>query len=259
MQLQFNTDLAKNYHNASQVARILTEDWMGEQMYCPRCGYERLEHFPNNRAVADFFCPKCNHQYELKSKQGSISDKIPDGAYDTMIARILSRQNPDFFFMHYDINRLCVRELLLIPKHFFVPGIIEKRKALSPTARRAGWIGCNIILKEIPRQGRIQIVKDGKAIARDIVMRQLAQSNLLAQDNLESRGWLLDALLCMEQLPNVFSLSEMYRFVEFLSKRHPNNNHIKAKIRQQMQKLRDKGYVNFLGKGLYQKTAEETI
>ena len=42
----------------------------------------------------------------------------------------------------------------MVPKHFFVPDIIEKRKPLAETARRAGWIGCNIVLKNIPNEGR---------------------------------------------------------------------------------------------------------
>jgi len=42
-----------------------------------------------------------------------------------------------------------VSNFLVVPKYFFVPGVIEKRKPLSATARRAGWIGCNIVLKSI--------------------------------------------------------------------------------------------------------------
>ena len=40
--------------------------------------------------------------------------------------------------------------------------IVEKRKPLSPTARRAGWVGCNILISKIPKQGIIEIVKNGK-------------------------------------------------------------------------------------------------
>jgi len=33
--------------------------------------------------------------------------------------------------------------------------------------------------------------------------------------------------------------------------KHPDNHHIKAKIRQQLQFLRDKGYLQFFGSGKY--------
>ena len=48
----------------------------------------------------------------------------------------------------------------MVTKHFFVPEIIEKRKPLTGTARRAGWVGCNIVLKDVHDEGRIYIVKD---------------------------------------------------------------------------------------------------
>lgn len=50
-----------------------------------------LSQFENNRPVADFYCPGCGNEYELKSKNGILGNKITDGAYDTMIARITIR------------------------------------------------------------------------------------------------------------------------------------------------------------------------
>lgn len=48
-----------------------------------------------------------------------------------------------------------------------------------------------------------------------------------------------------------FTLPEMYSFEEELKRIHPRNKHIKPKIRQQLQILRDKGILEFLGKGKY--------
>lgn len=61
--------------------------------------------------------------------------------------------------MNYNKQDLHVKDFLMVPKYFFSPEIIEKRKPLSDTARRAGWVGCNIVLKQIPEEGRIFIVK----------------------------------------------------------------------------------------------------
>ena len=87
-----------------------------------------------------------------------MGHKITDGAYGTMIERITSNNNPDFFFMSYSKAELKVRDFILIPKHFFVPDIIEKRAPLAPTARRAGWTGCNILINKV----FIEFLGDGK-------------------------------------------------------------------------------------------------
>lgn len=72
--------------------------------------------------------------------------------------------------------------------------------------------------------------------------------------NIESRGWLLDVLNCINEINKTdFELSEVYRFTEVLQNKHINNNHIEAKIRQQLQILRDKGYIEFLERGHYRK------
>ena len=88
MNLNFDSDIAERYHSGAQIARVLTENWVCQNMYCPRCGNSHIEHFQNNRPVADFFCPSCNNEYELKSKNGNLGHKINDGAYSTMIERI---------------------------------------------------------------------------------------------------------------------------------------------------------------------------
>jgi hypothetical protein len=46
--------------------------------------------------------------------------------------------------------------------------VIEKRKPLAPTARRAGWTGCNILLRDIPEAGKIFVVRDGAPLPKDI-------------------------------------------------------------------------------------------
>lgn len=254
MNLKFDTSLIKEYHSNSQKARILTENWIKQNMYCPRCGNLRLEQFNNNRPVADFYCPNCGNEYELKSKNGSLSLKINDGAYKTMLERITGNQNPDFFFMGYSTSDYSVKNLILVPKYFFVPDIIEKRKPLAPTARRAGWVGCNIIIGKIPQQGRIPIISDGIADDIHTVIQKVNTSKTLETKDLNSRGWLMDILTCINNITTpVFSLEDVYSFEEELQSRHPNNHNIRPKIRQQLQFLRDKGVIEFLGAGHYQK------
>ena len=73
--------------------------------------------------------------------------------------------------MNYDVKSLSVVNLLIVPKHFFVQDIIEERKPLAATARRAGWIGSKIRLDRVPEAGRFHIVKSGVVRPKDWSLR----------------------------------------------------------------------------------------
>ena len=45
----------------------------------------------------------------------------------------------------------------------------------------------------------------------------------------------------------------MYAFASNLQLKHPENKHVKDKIRQQLQVLRDKGMIEFVSRGHYRK------
>lgn len=257
MNINFDSSVIEGYHSKSQIARVLTEDWVRHNMYCPRCGNKHVQKFENNRPVADFFCTLCNSQFELKSKNGNIDKKISGGAYSTMIDRITSNSNPDFLFMNYSMDKLNINDFIFIPKHFFVPDIIEKRTPLSPTARRAGWIGCNILINKIPEQGKIPIISNGNVLEYSVVISKIKESCKLAVRDVNKRRWLLDILNCVNSTSNkIFELKDIYRFDSILKYKYPNNNNIHAKIRQQLQILRDRGIINFLGNGKYIKHSE---
>jgi len=255
LNIQLDRNLSEKYNSKSQRVRVITENWMFRNMYCPRCGFARIEQFKNNKPVADFFCSNCDNEYELKSKSGKLGNKITDGAYGTMIERIISNNNPDFFFLTYSEKEHKVNDLILILKHFFVPDIIEKRNPLSSNARRAGWVGCNILIDEIPEQGRISIISRGEISDSETVVSKVNRGSSLEVGNINSRGWLMDILNCVNRIQSqVFTLKEVYAFEEELKIKHPDNNNIKPKIRQQLQFLRDKGFLEFLGSGRYRKT-----
>jgi len=57
---------------------------------------------------------------------------------------------------------------------------------------------------------------------------------------------------CIEQLHQQrFTIDQVYCFEDELQRVYPNNRHIREKIRQQLQVLRDKGYLEFSGRGIY--------
>ena len=150
-------DIATQYKSNSQKVRVMTESWAWKHIFCPNC-WNEISHYDNNKPVADFFCDNCKEDYELKSWK-SIGNKINDWAYTTMINRLLSSQNPNFFFLNYSSN-LEIKNFMVIPKHFFIPEIIEKRKPLSASAKRFWWIGCNVLLSWIPESWKIFYIKN---------------------------------------------------------------------------------------------------
>lgn len=254
LNLQMDERNGEQYKSKSQKIRAITETWAESNMFCPYCGNQYIFHFENNRPVADFFCPSCREEYELKSNGTSIGKKVNDGAYKTMIERIKSINNPNFFFMHYNKSNYRVENLIMVPKYFFSPDIIEKRKTLLNTARRVGWTGCNILLNQIPDEGRIYIVQNEKEIPIEKIITKVHRTEFLRGSKLDARGWTLDVLNCVNMIENKdFTLDQIYRFEELLAEKHPDNHHVKDKIRQQLQMLRDNGIIEFTGRGHYRK------
>ncbi|KKR37913.1 restriction endonuclease [Candidatus Woesebacteria bacterium RIFOXYA1_FULL_40_18] len=256
MNLTFDAALADGYKNQSQRIRILTEAWVNNQIYCPNCGRLNIEKYPNNQTVADFYCSSCLEDYELKSKQGNIGAKIVNGAYRTMVQRLQSNKNPNLFLLTYDFNSLKVSNFFAVPKYFFIPEMIEKRKPLAPTARRAGWIGCNIVLENLPSAGKVFFIKNGTIEPKENVFSRWQKTLFLREEKeIAARGWILEVMNCVEKLKKqTFSLNEMYAFEQELSEKHPHNYYIKEKIRQQLQVLRDKNYLEFTSRGSYRVT-----
>ncbi len=251
MQTGFS-DPAAGFVSASQVARVETEAWAEANMYCPNCGNSQLSRYNANRPVADFFCSQCGDQYELKSKNRSFGRKIANGAYSTKMERLASDTSPNLILLHYDRKSRLVENLRVVPKFFFTGNVVEKRKPLAKTARRAGWVGSNILLDRIPEAGKITVVNCGIIRDRDEVLRDWNALRFVEKRLGDARGWLTEVMHCIERIgQDNFMLSDIYDFENDLASIFPSNNNIRPKIRQQLQVLRDAGYIYFLGGGRY--------
>ena len=67
------------------------------------------------------------------------------------------------------------------------------------------------------------------------------------REQIREGSWLAEVLKCIQKLgTKKFNLNQVYQYENELSKIFPNNKHIKAKIRQQLQILREKGLIEFI-------------
>ena len=240
------------YLSGSQSARAWTEQWVSKQVYCPNCGNSNVSKFENNRPVADFFCTSCDEEYELKSQKTKFGTKVLDGAFRAMCDRLAASNNPSLLLLNYDREQLAVVNLFVVPKQFFVREIIQERRPLAATARRAGWVGCNILLNEVPDSGKIFLVRDGQPQPKEAVLRQWQKTLFLREEAIEARGWLIEVMKCVDALgKEEFQLDDVYAFEAELSRLYPENRHVRQKIRQQLQVLRDRGYLDFVSRGYY--------
>lgn len=163
---------------------------------------------------------------------------------------IQNGETPNFYFMHYELATWSIKNLLLIPHFAFPPSAIIKRKPLAVTARRAGWIGCNIALSHIPVEARISVVAENKILPEAEVRAQFRRVKPLGEIKAKERGWTLDVLNSIRTLGKAeFTNDDAYTLVPHLEKLHPGNRHIRDKIRQRLQVLRDAGLLIHIERG----------
>lgn len=252
MDLHLPTAGLDRYKSASQRARVCTESWGASSLYCPACDSRRIDALPSGTHASDFACPACDSRFQLKSKSSAFGNRVIDGAYAAMRRAIIGDETPNLFLLHYQLPRLTVENVLLIPHFAFTLSLLEKRKPLSVNARRAGWVGCNFLLDRIPSEARIPVIQDGQPVSSSKVREAYEKLRPLEKLNVRKRGWTLDVLQTVKGLnKKQFTLKEIYEQEEELAKLHPGNHNVQPKIRQQLQVLRDLGILQFLTPGSY--------
>lgn len=250
--LEMRSESAAEYKSPAQRARIVSEAWVRDNVYCPACDSENLTPTPPGMRVIDFTCESCPQEYQLKAQRHQFGRKVLDAAYGPMIERIMKSKAPNFIFLRYDVSRWRACDLIFVPHFFVTPSAIERRPPLRKTARRAGWEGCNILLDTMPPDARIVALVDESEIPSDRVREAWRRFSFLERQDVRSRGWVADVLACIRSLGRgEFSLADAYAFEGHLSRLHPENRNVRPKIRQQLQVLRDRGLMQFLGRGRY--------
>ncbi|MBI4344615.1 MAG: restriction endonuclease [Euryarchaeota archaeon] len=251
MKLELRPELAAGYKSHSQIARVLTERWAQENLYCPACPSDTLDAMHPGKPVIDFTCSNCEEKYQLKSHSKPFGYSVANSAYKHKIEALRRGTIPNYLFLQYDPKVYMVQDLFTIPKHFMSESMIERRPPLTKGARRSGWEGSNILLGNLPLDARIPLIDDGREVPRREVRDTWNRFLFLREQSVHSRGWLADVLACVRKLDETFTLSDVYTFESRLAELHPRNKHVRPKIRQQLQVLRDHGIVEFLERGTY--------
>lgn len=97
------------------------------------------------------------------------------------------------------------------------------------------------------------MVNSGVEVPHREVWHSFNKLRALANLDIEIRGWALEVLKAIRKLgKSEFSLAEVYGFLPELAKKYPKNQNVKAKVRQQLQALRDMGILQFTGAGHYE-------
>ncbi|HET8638529.1 MAG TPA: DpnI domain-containing protein, partial [Acidobacteriaceae bacterium] len=137
MQLICDQTVALAYKSASQRARVISESWFGENAYCLACSSESLNRSAPNTVATDFSCDSCGHLYELKTFLQRPFKSLVDGAYASLMRRITANAAPTLCLLERNENWV-VTSLTAIHSSFLTPFVVEQRRPLGPSARRAG-------------------------------------------------------------------------------------------------------------------------
>src|SRR5674476_97659 len=122
---------------------------------------------PKQQSAGRFLLYVLRRGIRAQEPEGKIRREGPGRRIQDQMRASRRQQQSQPLLMNYDLKSLAVVNLFIVPKHFFVREIIEERKPLAVTARRAGWIGSKILLDRVPESGKIHIVQNGLICAKE--------------------------------------------------------------------------------------------
>lgn len=248
-------DKMSGYKSASQKARVFTETWTSDNLQCPSCG-ETLILLPANSRTSDLRCQSCGETYQLKSQSKPFGKRILGAEYNTTIQAIRAGRHPSLILLQYDLDNLSVQQVRILHWSWITEQSIIPRRPLGPQARRAGWQGCLLALDAIPNTAFVDVVRNGLISPPQMIKSQWQTTHSVSALSLAQRGWITLVLRIVESLPQEFTLQQVYAYENELAKSYPANKNVRAKIRQQLQLIRDLGLIQFIRPGLYRRVLQ---
>lgn len=134
-----------------------------DHVVCPRCNRARqLRALPQNFECVDVICKFCGFLAQVKAttvEAGTSTrpDRILGAAWQPQHQRIINGIFHALYIVSFS-GRTLIR-IDYIPAHILEahPSVFKPRKALSETAKRAGWQGFMYDLSEVPAVGSVRV------------------------------------------------------------------------------------------------------
>jgi hypothetical protein len=174
--LLLDLEPAAPFASRSQIARVVIETWAELNLYCLSCSSDRLKISSPGTPLVDFTCPACDHEYQLKSKNGRFDGKVTGAAYGPVIQAICAGRLPDYVLAEYDLRRKRVEWVWAVPGPCINCDHVKARTALQKGAHRAGWVGCTINLEGLPQVDIVVPKPEDRAVVRQAWQRVLRTS-----------------------------------------------------------------------------------
>ena len=247
--LSLNHPIAKSIpeKDTQQIIKAITEHWTANNIFCPVC-WSALDKHKVDKPINDLFCIDCSNDFELKASKWKFSKMLPAWSYQKAVEAIENK--PMHLFVLKYSQDYTITNFLVVPKYFFTSDIVKRRP--NALKGRPNYFMSDIDFSIIPESWKIHYISDWKYKTRTEILEEWNKVRFLEKEKSSSKGWIFDTMICIEKLnKKVFSLQDMYDFENELKLKHPENNNIKPKIRQQLQFLRDKWYLEFVSSGKY--------
>ena len=107
-------------------------------------------------------------------------------------------------------------------------------------------------MNRVPVEARIAIVTESSISPESDVREKFRRVKPLKEISVTQRGWTLDVLNAIRRLGKTeFTTADAYVFTRELERLHPDNRHVRDKIRQQLQVLRDLGLLLHVERGCW--------
>lgn len=151
-----DTSPAEKYKSRSQIARVIIEPWAEYNLYCLECPSDDISALPNNTAVADLRCPKCETTYQIKSSDGRFGNRVQGADYKAYHLAAEAKSFPNLLLVEWDSRFSCVFVVRAIQGAAISEDRILPRNPLSASARRHGWRGCTIDVSGLSTVGLVE-------------------------------------------------------------------------------------------------------
>lgn len=135
------------------------EKLVAKHCACPQCKKElTLKRLPTNFKCADLICDFCGYLAQVKTMRVKELSQLPKQVLGAAWKPQKERMDAAIYFPLFLVLQAAKGfEIYYLPTDFQNEKLFKKRKALSESAKRAGWIGFMYMLSEVPDGALVRV------------------------------------------------------------------------------------------------------